>query len=168
MGRLNSLTDYLTAKRALVETHLDAVLGPRAGLPAPLLEAMRYAGLAPGKRLRPLLRGMAVEACGGEEANYLAGGLCRRIHPTPIRSSMTTCPPWTMMIFAAVCRPVTSNSAKRSAILAGDALQALAFQVLADGYASQTAAACCKELALAAGGCGMVGGQSGRPGLGKR
>jgi len=45
------------------------------------------------------------------------------------------------------------------AILAGDALQALAFQVLAEGYPAPTAAACCKELAHAAGAAGMVGGQ---------
>src|SRR5438046_5845130 len=46
------------------------------------------------------------------------------------------------------------------AILAGDALQALAFEVLADGYPPATAAACCRELARAAGAAGMVGGQA--------
>src|SRR3989442_8971462 len=45
------------------------------------------------------------------------------------------------------------------AILAGDALQGLAFQVLAEGYPPHTAAACCLELARAAGAGGMVGGQ---------
>ncbi len=45
------------------------------------------------------------------------------------------------------------------AILAGDALQTTAFQVLAEGYPPSTAAACCKELAHAAGPAGMIGGQ---------
>jgi geranylgeranyl diphosphate synthase type II len=45
------------------------------------------------------------------------------------------------------------------AILAGDALQALAFQILAEGYPPSTAAACCRELAKASGAAGMVGGQ---------
>ena len=45
------------------------------------------------------------------------------------------------------------------AILAGDALLTLAFQVLAEGYPPATAAACCRELARAAGAAGMVGGQ---------
>ena len=45
------------------------------------------------------------------------------------------------------------------AILAGDGLQTMAFQVLAEGYPAATAAACCKELARAAGPAGMIGGQ---------
>ena len=45
------------------------------------------------------------------------------------------------------------------AILAGDALLTMAFQVLADGYPPATAAACCRELARGAGAAGMVGGQ---------
>jgi geranylgeranyl diphosphate synthase type II len=47
-----------------------------------------------------------------------------------------------------------------TAILAGDALLTLAFEVLADGYPPATAAACCRELARAAGAAGMVGGQA--------
>jgi geranylgeranyl diphosphate synthase type II len=46
-----------------------------------------------------------------------------------------------------------------TAILAGDALLTLAFQVLAEGYPPATGAACCRELARAAGPAGMVGGQ---------
>jgi geranylgeranyl diphosphate synthase type II len=46
------------------------------------------------------------------------------------------------------------------AILAGDALLTLAFQVLTEGYAPNTAGACCRELARAAGAAGMVGGQA--------
>ena len=45
------------------------------------------------------------------------------------------------------------------AILAGDALLTLAFQVLAEAYPPPTAAACCLELARGAGAAGMVGGQ---------
>src|SRR5581483_11243770 len=45
------------------------------------------------------------------------------------------------------------------AILAGDALLTLAFQVLAEGYPPATATACCRELARASGAAGMVGGQ---------
>jgi geranylgeranyl diphosphate synthase type II len=45
------------------------------------------------------------------------------------------------------------------AILVGDALQTLAFEVLATDYPPATAAACCRELARASGAVGMVGGQ---------
>ena len=53
---------------------------PRPGQPAPLLEAMRYSLLAPGKRLRPLLVVLAAEACGGG-SRPVAGGLCGRDGP---------------------------------------------------------------------------------------
>jgi geranylgeranyl diphosphate synthase type II len=46
-----------------------------------------------------------------------------------------------------------------TAILAGDALLTLAFQVLAESYPAGTAAACCADLARAVGAAGMVGGQ---------
>src|SRR5262249_51811806 len=59
-----NLTDYLCQIRAKIEAHLRSVLRPHPGLPAALLEAMRYSLLAPGKRLRPLLVVMAAEACG--------------------------------------------------------------------------------------------------------
>jgi geranylgeranyl diphosphate synthase type II len=45
------------------------------------------------------------------------------------------------------------------AILAGDALLTLAFQVLAENYPPATAAAACRELARGSGAAGMVGGQ---------
>ena len=45
------------------------------------------------------------------------------------------------------------------AILAGDALLTMAFQVLAEGYPGASGASCCRELARAAGAAGMVGGQ---------
>jgi geranylgeranyl diphosphate synthase type II len=45
------------------------------------------------------------------------------------------------------------------AILAGDALLTLAFQLLAERYPPATGAACCRELARGAGAAGMVGGQ---------
>ncbi|MGL4513085.1 MAG: polyprenyl synthetase family protein, partial [Lacipirellulaceae bacterium] len=50
----------------LVERALDAALSPARGRPERLLEAMRYAVLGPGKRLRPQLVLMATRSCGGE------------------------------------------------------------------------------------------------------
>jgi geranylgeranyl diphosphate synthase, type II len=46
-----------------------------------------------------------------------------------------------------------------NAILAGDALLTMAFQVLAEGYTGSIGSACCADLARAAGAAGMVGGQ---------
>ncbi len=155
---MNALTDYLTAKRALVEKHLDAVLGPQPGLPSALLEAMRYSVLAPGKRLRPLLVLMALEACDGKEADaWPAACAVEFIHAySLIHDDLPAMDDDDLRRGLPTCH---KKFGEALAILAGDALQTLAFQVLADGYPAPTAVACCKELVIGAGGCGMVGGQ---------
>jgi geranylgeranyl diphosphate synthase type II len=155
---LNALTDYLTAKRALVEKHLDAVLRPEPGLPTTLLDAMRYSVLAPGKRLRPLLVVMAVEACGSDEANaWPAACAVEMIHAySLIHDDLPAMDDDDLRRGQPTCH---KKFGEARAILAGDALQALAFQLLADGYPAPIAAACCRELAHGAGAAGMVGGQ---------
>jgi geranylgeranyl diphosphate synthase type II len=158
MRLLNALTNYLTAKRAQVEKHLDAVLRPEPGLPPTLLEAMRYSVLAPGKRLRPLLVVMAVEACGGDEANaWPAVCAVEMIHAySLIHDDLPAMDDDDLRRGQPTCH---KKFGEAMAILAGDALQALAFQLLTDGYPAPTAAACCRELAHGAGAAGMVGGQ---------
>ena len=52
----------LEALKSLIDSRLDQILAQRAGLPAPLLAAMRYSALAPGKRLRPALVLLAADA----------------------------------------------------------------------------------------------------------
>ena len=54
---------YLARTKDLVETALDAALGPER--PESLREAMRYSLLAGGKRLRPILCLAACEMAGG-------------------------------------------------------------------------------------------------------
>ena len=65
------ISDYLEAKRLLVDNHLQAALRLSDGCPANLVEAMRYGVLAPGKRLRPILVVMAAEACGGRDVDAM-------------------------------------------------------------------------------------------------
>ncbi|HEY0370483.1 MAG TPA: farnesyl diphosphate synthase [Thermoanaerobaculia bacterium] len=61
-----NLSEYLNAKRAMVDRVLDANLPP-ADTPPPLIhEAMRYAVLGGGKRVRPILSIAAAEAVGAE------------------------------------------------------------------------------------------------------
>jgi geranylgeranyl diphosphate synthase type II len=61
-----SLNEYLLAKRALVDRTLDAHLPP-ANTPPPLIhEAMRYAVLGGGKRIRPIVAIAAAEAVGAD------------------------------------------------------------------------------------------------------
>jgi len=65
-----SLDEYLKSRRALVDATLDANLPPPDTPPAVIHEAMRYAVLGGGKRIRPILAIAAAEACGAD-ANAL-------------------------------------------------------------------------------------------------
>ena len=66
-----NLKQYLEEKRALVDRTLDAHLPP-ADTPPPIIhEAMRYAVLGGGKRIRPILAIAAAEACGADVAPLL-------------------------------------------------------------------------------------------------
>jgi geranylgeranyl diphosphate synthase type II len=60
------IDDYLRARRVLVDRVLDENLPPPSTPPAVIHEAMRYAVLGGGKRIRPILAIAAAEACGAE------------------------------------------------------------------------------------------------------
>jgi geranylgeranyl diphosphate synthase type II len=154
----DDLNEYLRDKRALVDAHLEAALRPAPGLPASLLEAMRYSLLAPGKRLRPLLVILAAEACGGRDETALpAACAVEMIHTySLIHDDLPAMDDDDLRRGLPTCH---KKFGEALAILAGDALLTRAFGVLAEGYPAATAAACCRELARGAGACGMVGGQ---------
>ena len=61
-----NLDEYLKSRRALVDATLDAHLPPPGTPPAVIHEAMRYAVLGGGKRIRPILAIAAAEACGAD------------------------------------------------------------------------------------------------------
>ncbi len=162
---MERLHDYLRDKRAEVERRLAERLCPQVGLPTSLLEAMRYSLLAPGKRLRPILVIMAAEACGWtdrQEAGltgdpWPAACAVEMIHAySLIHDDLPAMDDDDMRRGQPTCH---KKFGEALAILAGDALLTMAFQVLAEGYPPHTAAACCRELARAAGAAGMVGGQ---------
>jgi geranylgeranyl diphosphate synthase type II len=152
------LTDYLEAKRALVEHHLATYLRPEPGLPSSLLAAMRYSLLAPGKWFRPLLAVMACEACGGgDELAWPAACAVEMIHAySLIHDDLPAMDDDDLRRGQPTCHRQFGEAV---AILAGDALQALAYGVLAEAYPPQTAVPTCRVLARAAGMAGMVGGQ---------
>jgi geranylgeranyl diphosphate synthase type II len=123
-----------------------------------LTRAMQYCLFSPGKRLRPLLTTLAAEASGGTTDYALSAGCAVEMVHTyslihddlpamdddDLRRGLPTC---------------HKGFGEAMAILAGDALLTLAFQVLASEYPPATAAACCLALAFRAGMDGMVGGQ---------
>jgi geranylgeranyl diphosphate synthase type II len=127
-------------------------------MPALLREAMSYSLFAGGKRLRPLLCGLACEAAGGTFDRSLPAGLAVELIHTYslIHDDLPAMDDDDLRRG----RP-TSHKAygDAMAILAGDALQPLAFEILANSYQPSVAAVMVTALARGAGAAGMVGGQ---------
>jgi geranylgeranyl diphosphate synthase type II len=148
----------MRTRQALVEDHLRQSLRAGGDCPASLMEAMRYSLLAPGKRLRPLLVLMASEACGGDDARALpAACAVEMIHTySLIHDDLPAMDDDDLRRGLPTCH---KKFGEALAILAGDALLTLAFQVLAESYPPATSAAACRELTRGAGAAGMVGGQ---------
>lgn len=155
----DDLRHYLQDRRALVEEHLrHALRSAGAGCPASLREAMEYSLLGGGKRLRPLLVILAAEAGGGTAANALAAASAvEMVHTySLIHDDLPAMDDDDLRRGQPTCH---KKFGEALAILAGDGLLTLAFQVLSESYPLATAAACCRELARGAGAAGMVGGQ---------
>ncbi len=151
------LTQYLREKRAAIDVRLRASL-QLPDCPARLAEAMRYSLLAPGKRLRPMLVLLALDACGGcEEDAYPAACAVEMIHTySLIHDDLPAMDDDDLRRGLPTCHVKFGEAL---AILAGDGLLTLAFQVLAEGYPARVAVACSRELARGSGASGMVGGQ---------
>src|SRR5208337_4439635 len=130
------------------------------GCPDRLREAIRYTLLAPGKRLRPMLVLMAAETCGGSlSAAMPAACAVEMIHNySLIHDDLPAMDDDDLRRGRPTCHKVFGEAL---AILAGDSLLSLAFQVLAEGVRPQSVATdCCATLAEAAGPCQLVGGQA--------
>jgi geranylgeranyl diphosphate synthase type II len=149
------LKKYLERKRALVDRELDKYLPSIRKKPTMLHKAMRYSVFAGGKRLRPILAITSFEMVGGKSKIIL-----------PVACALELIHTYSLIHDDLPCmdnddlrrgKP-TSHKVFGSgmAILAGDALHALAFQILAK----------CKnplvfeEVAKSIGTLGMVGGQA--------
>ncbi len=156
----------LAAAAAAVEAALDGLLmfEPRPGeraRPRRLLEAMRYATLGGGKRLRAFLVIETARALGRSDAGpRRAGAAIECLHAySLIHDDLPAMDDDDLRRG----RPTAHRAFdEATAILAGDALQTLAFEIMAatDTDASaETRAALCAGLARASGLAGMVGGQ---------
>ena len=143
-----------------VEAALDAWVP--ADAPAGLGDAMRYAVLDGGKRLRPLLVLAASEAVHGvREAALRAACAAELIHAYSLVHDDLPCMDNDVLRRGKPTVHVRYGVAQ--AMLAGDAMQALAFDVLTppgDAIAPALQARLCGLLARAAGGAGMAGGQA--------
>ena len=158
---IDSVQQYLEKASSRIDKELDRLLPPADHFPPSIHTAMRYSVLAGGKRLRPILCLEAGRLLGGEEATLVRlGGALELIHtyslihddlPALDNDDLRRGKPTSHRAFG-----------ESTAILAGDALLTLAFEVLsAPGPPPET----CKlrvirELAHALGTeRGMIGGQ---------
>ena len=156
----------LAESQAGIERELENLLEaePKPGEPARpkrLMEAMRYATLGGGKRLRPFLTVESAQALGRtDNGPKRAGAAIECIHAySLIHDDLPSMDDDDLRRG----RPTTHRAFdEATAILAGDGLQALAFEILADPATDTSAdvrVALCLGLARAAGLAGMVGGQ---------
>ena len=147
------------ALRQQVDAALAAYTEYGADCPRPLAEAIRHSLLAPCKRLRPLLVLMSCQACGCDIQQALpAACAVEMIHTySLIHDDLPAMDDDDLRRGQPSCH---AKFGEATAILAGDALLAQAFEVLATGVADPAIAArCCGELAVAAGASNLVGGQ---------
>jgi geranylgeranyl diphosphate synthase type II len=153
------LDERLPPLRELVESAIETALRLSDDCPPRLLEAMRYSTLAGGKRMRPLLVLLACEACGGSVESALpAAAAVEMVHTySLIHDDLPA------MDDDDLRRGRPTNHVQfgeATAILAGDGLLTLAFEVMSRSVApAEAAIACCRDLADGAGPQGMVGGQ---------
>jgi farnesyl diphosphate synthase len=156
-----SVAEASAITTGLTDAVLDRLLAAPPGLEARVYDAMRYSALAPGKRLRPLL--------------VLAGA---RLFGVSRRSALQVAVAIEMVHAYSLIHddlPAMDNSDLRrgrptchkefdeaTAVLAGDGLLTMAFEVLSDPDTHGDPAVRCElvsALATAAGAAGMVGGQ---------
>ena len=176
------LDNWMLDRLTTVERCLDRWVSVKApeslghGAPAELIAAMRYAVLDGGKRLRPLLVLAASEAAAngaeggsslesdaalkGEDAVLRAACAVELIHAYSLVHDDMPCMDNDVLRRGKPTVHVKFGEAQ--ALLAGDALQALAFELLTPdtGMPETLQARLCRLLAQAAGSTGMAGGQA--------
>jgi farnesyl diphosphate synthase len=151
-----SFADWARERQQRIEGVLERVLPGEDAIAHRLAAAMRYATLGGGKRVRPLLVYAAAEATGGsiERADVRAAAV-ELIHAYSLVHDDLPCMDDDSLRRGKPTCHLAFDEA--TALLAGDALQSLAFAVLAE--AGPDAGGACAILAEAAGCTGMAGGQ---------
>ena len=160
---MTSLPDRIESYRTRIEQVLDRCLAlPDAGT-LRLREAMRYSTLGGGKRLRPALVYLTGESLGAALTDLDApAAAVELIHVySLVHDDLPAMDDDDLRRGRPTCHRAYDEA---TAILVGDALQALAFSVLADNslgnIAPATRLSMIRTLAQAAGTTGMAGGQA--------
>jgi len=155
------LKDSLAHIQREIDAAFDALLPVPDDARARIFEAMRYATIGGGKRVRPLLLTATAELFGvSRESAIRAGAAIEAIHVYSLIHDDLPCMDDDALRHGKPTLHIAYDEA--TAVLAGDALQAFAFEVLSDGATSGdpfTRIELVRVLANASGIHGMVGGQ---------
>ncbi len=159
---MEAVSPTLQAYQARIETLLERVLPSTEVLPMRLHEAMRYSVLNGGKRMRPLLVYATGDALGvPTELLDIPAAAIELLHVySLIHDDLPAMDDDVLRRGKPTCHCAYDEA---TAILAGDALQTLAFQLLAQADERISASQrlrMIQQLSIAAGSRGMVGGQA--------
>jgi geranylgeranyl diphosphate synthase, type II len=157
------ITTYLAKKKELVDKSLEKLVPPAKKFPQAVHEAMRYSLFAGGKRVRPILALAAAESLGAKTKELLPiAGSLELIHTySLIHDDLPAMDDDDFRRGRPTCHRVYGEA---MAILAGDGLLNMAFEVLSDprrlkDVAAPRLLAITREISTASGVFGMVGGQ---------
>ena len=153
-----TIQNYLKEKKQLIDEELDRYLPTEKEYPQSIHQAMRYAVLGDGKRVRPILAISACEACGGslEEVLPVACGI-EMIHAySLIHDDLPALDNDDYRRNRPSCHKAFNEA---TAILAGDALLTLGLRLF--GLLSDCKVCCAvlETMTQAVGTYGMIGGQ---------
>jgi geranylgeranyl diphosphate synthase type II len=154
---MTAFDQWLGQQKERIDAALDRLLPPAAEPPGTLHAAIRHSMFAGGKRLRPILLLAACEACGGDAEKAIpAACAVECIHTySLIHDDLPCMDDDDFRRGHPTCHKVYGEAI---AVLAGDALQPLAFELLLQSCPS-IAAALAHELSTAAGSRFLIAGQ---------
>lgn len=160
MADMPDLKSYLSERCQYVDSWLDRLIPPAETAPATIHKAMRHSVFAGGKRLRPILCLAAAEACGGHKESAAAAACaveCLHTYSL-IHDDLPSMDNDDFRRGVPTCHKVFGDGI---AVLAGDSLQALAFEMVVKTPLTSRyhAGDLVHELALTAGSLHLVGGQ---------
>jgi farnesyl diphosphate synthase len=154
--------DWARSRQVRIENSLQTLLPPATVAPERLHDAMRYSVLGGGKRVRPLLAFAAGElSAADEERVTIAAAAVELIHVYSLVHDDLPCMDNDVLRRGKPTCHVEYDEA--IALLVGDSLQSLAFQLMAEHRLTDTPEMqldMIRRLAQAAGSRGMAGGQA--------
>jgi geranylgeranyl diphosphate synthase type II len=160
MSQQIDIAQHLAGFARRFDGRLDRLLDAPAGVPKVLGDAVKYAAGSGGKRVRPFIVTRMCELCGGTEDDALpAAAALECVHAfSLVHDDLPAMDNDDFRRGLPTCHKAFGEAV---AILAGDALLALAFELLTTRWPdADRSTQACRELARGTGWTGMIGGQT--------